>query len=323
MIRRLGYACINMIHSDPTLVKKADRVTTNRTCRLATFQQLGMDHIKSLVLDNARDLHTILEWNETQGIRLFRLSSDMFPFLAHPEVGYDISDLGPEISEALAKCGEFIAKHDHRISSHPGPFNVLASPSPNVVDNTIRELDAHPAIFDAIGFSQNHNSKINIHVGGAYGDPDAALDRWCTNFARLSPSAQARITVENDDRASLYSVRALYDNVYKRTGVPIVFDYHHHIFCTGGDSEADALALAISTWPSGIVPTTHYSESHELHVGNDKPTPKHSILINALPDPHGHTIDVMIEAKGKEQALLPHQTSAMRNRDWWSAEADA
>lgn len=324
MIRRLGYACINMLHSDPALVKKADRVTTNRTCRLDTFQQLGMDHIKSLVLDNARDLHTILEWNEAHGIRLFRLSSDMFPFLAHPEVGYDISDLGSEISEALAKCGEFIAKHDHRISSHPGPFNVLASPSPNVVDNTIRELNAHAAIFDAIGLPQNHNSKINIHVGGAYGDPDAALDRWCTNFARLSPSAQARITVENDDRASLYSVRALYDNVYKRTGVPIVFDYHHHIFCTGGDSEADALALAISTWPPGIVPTTHYSESHELHVGNDKPTPKHSILINALPDCHGHTIDIMIEAKGKEQALIPHQTLAMRfNRDWWAAEADA
>jgi UV DNA damage endonuclease len=87
-----------------------------------------------------------------------------------------------------------------------------------------------------------------------------------------------------------------------------VFDYHHHIFCTGGDTEADALALAVSTWPDGIVPTVHYSESHELHVGNDKPSPKHSILINAIPDTHGHIIDVMVEAKGKELAILPFHT---------------
>ena len=130
-----------------------------------------MDHIRSLVLANARDLLTILEWNESRGIRLFRLSSDMCPFIAHPEMGYHISDLGEEVSEALAACGRFALDHGHRISSHPGPFNVLASPNPQVVDNTIRELDAHAAVFDAIGLPRDHNAKINIHVGGAYGDP--------------------------------------------------------------------------------------------------------------------------------------------------------
>ncbi len=307
MIRRLGYACINMTLGGPG-VAKSQRVTTNRTCRLATARELGMDHIRSLVLANARDLLKILEWNESQGIRLFRLSSDMCPFIAHPEMGYHISDLGEEVSEALAACGRFALDHGHRISSHPGPFNVLASACTHVGDNTTRELDAHASVFDAIGLPRDHNAKINIHVGGAYGEPDSALDRWCTNFARLSESARSRITVENDDRASLYSTRDLYDKVYLRTGVPIVFDYHHHIFCTGGDTEADALALAVSTWPDGIVPTVHYSESHELHVGNDKPSPKHSILINAIPDTHGHTIDVMVEAKGKELAILPFHT---------------
>ena len=127
MIRRLGYACINMTLGGPD-ISKSQRVTTNRTCRLATARELGMDHIRSLVLANARDLLTILKWNESQGIRLFRLSSDMCPFIAHPEMGYPISDLGDEVSDALAACGRFALDHGHRISSHPGPFNVLASP---------------------------------------------------------------------------------------------------------------------------------------------------------------------------------------------------
>ena len=98
----------------------------------------------------------------------------------------------------------------------------------------------------------------------------------------------------------------LYDHVYSVVGVPIVFDYHHHQFCTGGLSEQEALELAMSTWPADIIPTVHYSESHELHVGNEKPTPKHSILVHSIPSTYGNCIDIMVEAKGKELAILPH-----------------
>lgn len=310
MIRRLGYACINMTLGGPD-VRKSDKVFTNRSCVLRTARSFETPEQRNayfgdLLLANARDLLTILRWNEANGIRLFRLSSEIAPFMTHAEVGYSLDDLDPSVSEALAECGRFVAEHGHRLSSHPGPFNVLASPDARVVDNTIRELDAQAALFDAIGLPRDHNAKINIHVGGAYGEPTAALDRWCTNFERLSESARARLTVENDDRANLYSTRDLYDHVYLRTGVPIVFDYHHHQFCTGGDTEAEALALAVSTWPEGIVPTVHYSESREIHEGGGNPTPAHSFLINDIPDTHGHEIDVMVEAKGKELAILPH-----------------
>jgi len=327
MIRRLGYACINMglggkcdrdpacgdclrCNSPTEAAFKRAKVFTNRSTVLATVRNLDPDarpdFFGQLLLANAHDLLEILRWNEANGIRLFRLSSEIAPFMTHPEVGYTLDDLHPSVSEALAECGRFAAAHGHRLSSHPGPFNVLASADPRVVDNTIRELDAQAALFDAIGLPRDHNAKINIHVGGAYGDPDAALDRWCTNFERLSEGARARLTVENDDRDSLYSTRDLYDRVYARTGVPIVFDYHHHQFCTGGDTEAEALALAVSTWPAGIVPTVHYSESKELHDNGGDPTPAHSFLIHALPDTHGHEVDVMVEAKGKELAILPH-----------------
>ena len=55
------------------------------------------------------------------------------------------------------------------------------------------------------------------------------MKRFCENFNRLPDSVKTRLTVENDDKASMYSVVDLYEGVYKVIGIPIVFDYHHHI----------------------------------------------------------------------------------------------
>ena len=112
---------------------------------------------------------------------------------------------------------------------------------------------------DAMGLPRTREAKINIHMGGAFGEKDAALDRWCKNFDRLPDSVKSRITLENDDKGNLYSVKDLH-RVSQRLGVPIVFDYHHFKFCTGGLDEAEALHLAASTW-GGVRPVTHYSES--------------------------------------------------------------
>lgn len=299
-----GYACINM-------GLREEGIYTNRTLRKKTLLEKGYDYLSEIIVANLTDLVTIMHHNEQEGIRFFRLSSEIFPFWSHPEFGYNLEDLADAdtILSLLKEVGDFATAHNHRLSTHPGPFNVLASPSESVVAKAILDLECHSKMFDYMGFTPSPYNKINIHVGGAYGDPQAALQRWCANFARLAPSTQARLTVENDDRASLYSVQDLYDHVYSVVGVPIVFDYHHHQFCTGGLSEQQALELAISTWPDDIVPTVHYSESHELHVGNDNPTPKHSVLINSIPDTYGNTIDVMVEAKGKELAILPHMGS--------------
>jgi UV DNA damage endonuclease len=138
-----------------------------------------------------------------------------------------------------------------------------------------------------------------------YGDKQSAMDRFIQNFKRLSPSVRNRLTVENDDKASMYSVLDLM-YIHKHTGIPIVFDYHHHQFCTGGLSEEEALKLAATTWPKDIKQEVHYSESKALHENNAKEKPQaHSIYINALPNTYGLDLDVMVEAKGKELAILP------------------
>ena len=179
----------------------------------------------------------------------------------------------------------------------------MVSPNENVVENTFKDLIMHGDVFDFMGLSRTHYNKINIHCNGVYGDKQSAMDRFCKNFERLPDSVKSRLTVENDDKASMYSVKDLM-YIHGRIGIPIVFDYHHHKFCTGDLSEQQALELAMSTWPDGIVPVVHYSESKAEHQLDESIRPQaHSDLINKLPDTYGNIVDIMVEAKHKELAI--------------------
>ena len=294
----LGYACINM-----TLSASKPKITTNRSMIKKTFKEKGLDYAGELGLKNARDLFHILKWNNENGIKLFRLSSEFFPWAS--EYSFEELPQFNRIKTILAGCGQYAKANGIRITSHPGPFNVLVSPRPHVVENTITDLEIHGRVFDLMGLSKTHYNKINIHCNGVYGDKISAMDRFCENFKRLSPSVQSRLTVENDDKASMYSVKDLM-YIHERCGIPIVFDYHHHQFCTGGLSEEEALKLAITTWPKGIKPIVHYSESKALHEENNKLKPQaHSDYINNVPNLYGTDVAVMVEAKAKELAILP------------------
>ena len=290
----IGYACINM-----TMGKS---VTTNRSMIKRTFQSKGLDYVSELALSNAKDIIKILEWNRQNNIYFFRLSSALVPW----GDGLDITQLKDynEIKYELKKAGEFAKFWNMRINSHPGPFNVLPSPNESVILKTIADLELHGKIFDLMGLSKTPYNNINIHCNGVYGDKQSAMDRLISNFKRLSESVRSRLTLENDDKASMYSVKDLM-YIHEHTGIPIVFDYHHHQFCTGDLSEEEALKLAATTWPEGIRQEVHYSESKALHENNPKEKPQaHSLYINELPNTYGLDIDVMVECKAKELAIL-------------------
>jgi UV DNA damage endonuclease len=292
----LGYACINL-----TLGKT---VTTNRDMIKRTFESRGLPYVSELALANAKDILKILVWNKNNGINFFRLSSSIIPWAE--KIG-DISKLKDyaEICLALKRAGDYATKNGIRITSHPGPFVVLTSPSEDVVKNAIADLEIHGLIFDLMGLSQTPYNKINIHCNGVYGDKISAMNRFCENFKRLSPSVQNRLTVENDDKSTMYSVKDLI-YIHEKIGIPIVFDYHHHQFCTGDMSEEEALKLAASTWPKDIIPVVHYSESKALHENDSKIKPQaHSDYIHSLPNTYGLDLAVMVEAKAKELAILP------------------
>jgi len=304
MSKNYGYACINMQLSNPQDYggHKNDRITTNRSMIKRTFLEKGIEYASSLSLQNVLDLKKILEWNVEHGINFFRLSSNVFPWASE----YQLCDM-PDyeaIWDACESTGNYVKKHGIRITSHPGPFNKLASPKERVFENTKRDLEIHGELFDMLGLPRDHYAKINIHVGAAYGNKPVALDTFVRNFERLPESITSRLTVENDDRQSLYSTKELYEGLYHRTGIPIVFDYHHHTFCTGGLTEKQALELAISTWGK-IKPVVHYSESR----AEEKKDPKirahaHSDYVSGPVDDYGYDLDVMIEAKAKELALF-------------------
>ena len=296
----LGYACINM-----TLSGQKPKVTTNRSMIKKTFKEKGLSYAGELGMLNAADLSKILRWNVENNIKCFRLSSEFFPWASE----YKFEDLPQylRIKTLLAGAGNYAKQNGLRLTSHPGPFNVLVSPHKHVVDNTITDLRIHGEVFDMLGLERSPYNKINIHCNGVYGDKQSAMDRFCKNFELLPESVRTRLTVENDDKASMYSVKDLM-YIHKRIGIPIVFDYHHHKFCTGDLSEQEALELALSTWPKGITPIVHYSESKMLHEGNEKLKPQaHSDYINDLPDTYGNDVDIMVEAKHKELAVQKYK----------------
>ena len=298
----LGYACINM-----TLRK--DKITTNRSMIKRTFLKEGITRSSDLALQNTRDLIEIIKWNHKNGFKLFRMTSDLIPWASE----FSLSSMPDyrKISILLNGAGSLAAKYGQRITSHPGPFNVLVSPNERVVNNTIRDLSIHGEIFDLMGLSRTPYNKINIHCNGVYGDKQSAMDRFCKNFERLPESVQTRLTVENDDKASMYSVKDLM-YIHERIGIPIVFDYHHHKFCTGDMTEQEALELAMSTW-GDIKPIVHYSESRTLEDETAKPR-AHSDYIYSEINTYGHDLDIVVEAKAKELTVLNYLSNFSKHK---------
>jgi UV DNA damage endonuclease len=296
MNQTLGYACIN------TELRKFG-ITTNRGLRAATIKKNGIIAASELALQNAQDLYKTIEWNAKNNINLYRISSDILPWAG--KIGIPNYPHYKQISLALASAGKLARDTGQRLTAHPGPFNLLASPKESVVLNTIEDLETHSKLFDLLGLSETPYNKINIHIGATYGDKNSAAKTWVKNFKRLSESCRKRLTVENDDKASMFSVRDLYDMVHSELNIPIVFDEHHYYFNTGDISIEESINLAISTWPKGIKPIVHYSESKCLHENNTKINPRaHSDYVNNLPFSSNYDVDIMIEAKAKEQAVL-------------------
>ena len=265
---KIGYCCICLSQPD---------LSTNRSMVKRTFLKEGIHYAGQLALQNVRDLYKIVQWNNRNGIKLFRMSSDMFPWASE----YKLRDLPTfkAISINLKATGDYARANGIRLTFHPGPFNVLCSPNPKVVDNTIKDLELHGQIMDIMGLERTPYNPINIHCNGVFGNKEASMDRFAANFARLSESVRTRLVVENDDKASMYSVFDL-TYLHRKIGIPITFDYHHHRFCNSGLSEQEAITVAASTWP--CTPIVHYSESKALHEGDSKIKPQaHSDYVNS------------------------------------------
>lgn len=120
---------------------------------------------------------------------------------------------------------------------------------------------------------------------------------------------RSRLTVENDDTSSLWSVPELVDEIHDAIGIPVVYDELHHQFTDRGLTRQEALTRSAATWElAGVRPIVHYSESRRLHEGDPSIRPQnHSDYVAGPIRTWGTGADVMIEAKAKERALLDYR----------------
>jgi UV DNA damage endonuclease len=266
-------------------------------------------------------LRDIIRYLEKKEVHMYRMSSDLAPYITHPEMPQFHGQIDECLAE-LADVGSMAREADIRLSFHPSQYVVLNSPEERVAGLALADYHAEARILDEMG--QGPEAVVITHVGGVYGDKPAGMERFVENYGKLSDTARRRLVLENDETS--YSVEdCLY--IHSRTGIRIVFDYLHHMNLNpSGWSLSYALGASLATWPRDVTPKIHFSSPRtELReVKRKSPvTGKSEVeLLPPLSDQHSdylnpyefaffmehaeglRNFDVMLEAKGKDLALL-------------------
>ena len=272
-------------------------VTTTATAISKMQRPDALAKLSRLCKANAETLLAALQFCAANGIGCFRVNSQILPIKTHPTCGYEVHDLpeGDEIIRLFKECGIFVKQHKLRTSFHPDQFVVLNSLRPDVVANSLNELEYQAEVAEWI-----EADVMNIHGGGAFGDKQKALSDFARSLDRLSARARSRLTVENDDRT--FTPADLLP-ICRATGVPLVYDVHHHRCNRDELSEELATEQAIATW--NREPMFHLSSPIE---GWDGPKPqRHHDFIDVKDFPKFWSkldITIEVEAKAKESAVL-------------------
>ena len=293
----MGYCCI-------CLSLDKEGVTTNRGMVKKTFLREGLKYVSELALKNTSDLIRIIKFNSENSIKMYRISSDMFPWMSE----YEIDDL-PDIKEILnnlEEAGRIAKQAGQRLSFHPSHFCVIASLNPEVVVKSVKELRQHAEIMDKMGLERSHKYPVNIHINTTKPSKEESAERFIEEYNKLPDTVKSRLVLENDDKKSQFTPTDLYTLIYKRIGVPITYDYLHHKCNSDELSEKEALELCISTWPKNIPALTHFSDSRKLFEDSSVKDVAHSDWIWSKIETYGKVFDIELEVKMKDLALLKY-----------------
>ena len=299
-MKNIGYCCIPLGCNQG--LKKKDQILVNRSMVRKTFDTKGLPYVSELIILNLKDTLKVLEWNLKNGIYIYRMSSDSFPWMS--EYMFDELPNFKIISKLLQNIGDKIKSHGMRVSYHPGPFNVLASTRQDVINKAVVELNQHAELMDLMGLEQSTFYPINIHIGTTQPSREVAAKKFCESFQLLSDSCKKRLTVENDDSPNQYSVKMLYDWIHREIGIPIVFDQHHFNYGPQDQTMEEALNLAYSTWSTRCL--THMSSSKKIEDIKGVAT-AHADYIYESIQTFGLDFDIEIEAKAKDLAVFKYR----------------
>lgn len=307
MIVRFGYVAMSTV---------LENASPSRTMTFTNFDKLAdrpaaIRKLESIAAENLKSTLRLLKHNAAHNIQVYRFTSKLVPLATHGQ----LLDWDPFVALKIGfeEIGDYVKSHGMRVSFHPDHFTVLSTPRPEVLINSIRDLEHHVNMLEAMGLDAR--AKNNIHIGGAYGDKPTSAERFFVQASALSDRIKRRLTLENDDK-TFNAPETLV--LCERLGLPMVLDIHHQWVNNEGEDPAELWPRIMDTWKSAyaqcdataddpLPPKIHVSSprgitdvrSHADHVELEP-------LLAFLRSIAAKTerIDVMIEAKMKDGALF-------------------
>lgn len=283
---KIGYACLTV----------GVPGTQHRTCAM---KSVTPNVLTGLIQSNLDALDHILDYNIRNGIKLFRISSDIITFGSHP---INTVKWWEVFKDQLDAIGQKAKANGLRLSMHPGQYTVLNSPDAEVVERAVDDLRYHTRFLDALGLSREH--KIILHIGGIYGDKSAAIERFIRQYGRLDENIRRRLIIENDDRQ--YTVSDVL-SIGQGQGIPVVFDnLHHEINPDPSHSMRKWIALCAGTWKTEDGPQKmHYSQQEPgRRPGSHSDTLDVDQFLQYYEEIRDSGSDVMLEVKDKNLSAV-------------------
>lgn len=289
---RLGYVAISLTVN----------VTSSKTITYTNYQKLNerekISKIDNIINQNFENLKNILTYNFKNEIHFYRLGPNIIPLATHPNI--DIDYVKP-YEKNWRQIGYLIKLYNIRVDTHPDHFCVLNSPKKEVINQSIKILNYHKNIFNAMKI----NGKTILHVGGTYGDKNKSIIKFIDNFKKLDKDIQKMIILENDDKT--YNIK---DTLYicETLNIPMVLDYHHYKCNNEGEKLEEYLPKIIDTWKNEkLNPKMHFSspknkrniKAHSNYINSDDFIEFLNIIKSLNKD-----IDIMLECKNKDEALF-------------------
>ena len=282
---RIGYPCIN----------RSIGCTASRTFRLASWSE---ERMRETVSGNLACLEKILSYNAGHGMIFFRITSDLVPFASHPVCTLPWQ---AEYAGEFEKIGAYIRQHGFRISMHPDQFVLLNAPDKGVLRRSIDDLGYQVQVLDLMGLDRS--AKVQIHVGGVYGDKPAGIERFVHQYDLLEPAIRERLVIENDER--LYSLSDCLA-IHERTGIPVIADTFHYSLFNNGEQFLSLFSQVGKTWKNDDgIPMIDYSSQEPgkrvgAHASHIVAEDFRQFLKETLPA----DFDIMLEIKDKEKSAL-------------------
>ena len=295
---QLGLCCLNI-----TMRESKPTVFSSRTMIIRTVKEKGIECLKAKIIQNLKDTIKLMQWNEENGIKVFRLSSHLFPHKSNPKIdNYTFEFAKPY----LKLIGKLAKKYNQRLTFHPGQYNVVGTPNKKVFLQTINDLSYHAEVLDLM--DMGNDSVMVVHGGGLYGDKEKTMERWCKQYKLLPENIRKRLVLENCEKC--FSIEDCL-KISEKVNIPVVFDTHHYECYNLLHPEnqmkpaVEYIEAILNTWKRrGIKPKFHVSEQGSGRTGH------HSDYIEVIPDylmeipeKYNTHIDIMIEAKKKELAI--------------------